>query len=269
MEGIAAPSRGPRPTVGRLPVSCRDATRVGTHLSPAWPCPGDVVDCCALLPAGHPPLWDPGAEEGHGVVRVLRGALPCAPGPAEPSPGGGAEGHLQHQRLAVSTRDVAPRRRRHRLPLPLPVPGSQGAGDVVGTLGSRPGESQPSRSFLLDRAGGGEAQHREATLVSPLGMRPAPPDPRTTHPGLQLGAPHPCGCLQGTGPAAPRFLLSLRGPGGPEVRKPTLAQLPSRAPRINPLTPLRACVCAHASSLPPAPQQTGRSPGVWQRGLLS
>lgn len=41
----------------------------------------------ALLLAGHPPVWDPGAEEGHGVVRLLRGSLPRTPGPAEPPPG--------------------------------------------------------------------------------------------------------------------------------------------------------------------------------------
>lgn len=90
------------------------------------------VHCCAPLPAGHPPVRDPGAEAGHGVVRVLRGALPSAPGPAEPSPGGGAEGRLQQQRLVVSAQHPAPQR---HLPLPHPEPGTTGSWGRGGDTG--------------------------------------------------------------------------------------------------------------------------------------
>lgn len=41
----------------------------------------------SLPPTGHPPVWDPGAEEGHGVVWLLWRSLPCTPGPSEPCPG--------------------------------------------------------------------------------------------------------------------------------------------------------------------------------------
>lgn len=58
----------------------------------------------ALLhsPAGHSPVWDPRAEEGHGLVWLLRWPLPCTPGTAKPSRGGGAERHLQQEWVVVS-----------------------------------------------------------------------------------------------------------------------------------------------------------------------
>ncbi|XP_074401183.1 4-hydroxy-2-oxoglutarate aldolase, mitochondrial isoform X4 [Zonotrichia albicollis] len=41
----------------------------------------------ASYAVGHPPVWHPRAEEGHGVVWLLWRPLPCTPGPSEPCPG--------------------------------------------------------------------------------------------------------------------------------------------------------------------------------------
>ncbi|XP_017924421.1 4-hydroxy-2-oxoglutarate aldolase, mitochondrial isoform X2 [Manacus vitellinus] len=41
----------------------------------------------ASYAVGHPPVRSSGAEEGHGVVWLLRWSLPCTPGPTEPCPG--------------------------------------------------------------------------------------------------------------------------------------------------------------------------------------
>ncbi|XP_015722498.1 4-hydroxy-2-oxoglutarate aldolase, mitochondrial isoform X2 [Coturnix japonica] len=83
----------------------------------------------ASYAVGHSPVWDSRAEEGHGFVWPLWRPLPCTPGTAKPSPGGGAERHLQHQRVVVS---------------PWPIPAVQAAPSApapsctwkLGTIGS-------------------------------------------------------------------------------------------------------------------------------------
>ncbi|XP_063261574.1 4-hydroxy-2-oxoglutarate aldolase, mitochondrial isoform X2 [Prinia subflava] len=48
---------------------------------------GSASFLLASYAVGHPPVWDPRTEEGHGVVWLLRRSLPCTPGPSEPCPG--------------------------------------------------------------------------------------------------------------------------------------------------------------------------------------
>ncbi|XP_054975255.1 4-hydroxy-2-oxoglutarate aldolase, mitochondrial isoform X2 [Sorex araneus] len=56
----------------------------------------------AAYAVGDPALWDPGLEENHGLVWLLRRPLPGPPAGAERQPGGGPAHGLHQQRLAVS-----------------------------------------------------------------------------------------------------------------------------------------------------------------------
>lgn len=178
------------------------------------------------------------------MVRVLRGALPSAPGPTEPSPGGGAEGRLQQHRLVVSAQHPAPQR---HLPLPHPEPGTTGSwghGGDTGIVASR----EPSHSFLLDRAGGEKAQHPAATLVSP-GCAPCPTSPQENPPWAPAAGSRAC---------SPQLLavpMWAGWPRGVEAHAgPAALQSTTNKPSVSAFVPVQA-----ASLLPPASStQPGR-----------
>ncbi|XP_059957193.1 4-hydroxy-2-oxoglutarate aldolase, mitochondrial isoform X6 [Mesoplodon densirostris] len=87
---------------GKMPRSCSTASSSQT----LRPCS-----------SGDPALRDPGAEENHGLVWLLRRPLPRPLAGAERRPGGGAAPGFHQQRLALSVRTGRPDRA-HPSPLP-------------------------------------------------------------------------------------------------------------------------------------------------------
>lgn len=64
-------------------------------------CRNPPVSSNRLSFSGDPALWNPGAEESHGLARLLRRPLPGPLAGAEPRGGGGAAPGFHQQRLAL------------------------------------------------------------------------------------------------------------------------------------------------------------------------
>ncbi|KAM9188511.1 4-hydroxy-2-oxoglutarate aldolase, mitochondrial isoform 3-T3 [Mergus octosetaceus] len=162
---------------------------------------GSASFLLASYAVGHPPVRDPGAEAGHGVVRVLRGALPSTPGPAEPCPGGGAEGRLQQHWLVVRPRSAA-----------SPCPFLNRAGRDLWELGTWRGHWDCGQERAISLLPAGQGWWRESS--APCGHPCVPwvcPQPHQTpgEPPLgsscrEQGLQPPASCCPHVGWVAPR-----------------------------------------------------------------
>ncbi|XP_072827817.1 4-hydroxy-2-oxoglutarate aldolase, mitochondrial isoform X4 [Vicugna pacos] len=94
------------PNIVGIKDSGGDVTRIGlivhkTRRQDFQVLAGSAGFLLAGYAVGDPALWDPGAEENHGLVWVLRRPLPRPLGGAEPQPGGGAALGFHQQWLAL------------------------------------------------------------------------------------------------------------------------------------------------------------------------
>ncbi|XP_059957174.1 4-hydroxy-2-oxoglutarate aldolase, mitochondrial isoform X4 [Mesoplodon densirostris] len=105
-SGVPAGATLPHRAVGRCPEAAAPPHRAKHCVSSNRPCS-----------SGDPALRDPGAEENHGLVWLLRRPLPRPLAGAERRPGGGAAPGFHQQRLALSVRTGRPDRA-HPSPLP-------------------------------------------------------------------------------------------------------------------------------------------------------